>query len=162
MTNKTEVLRISGNVRLETEDVQIFKLSFYELIEKFEGNFAGSIVPQDDPSGMRLYRVEDVEAYQRLNHNYEEQIINLNKTKSENDKLTLSLSEELAQEKISRKNQYVMLSDEITRLYYDKQSLLKIISSLELRLRSKESRWRTFIKWWKELWTREEEPKSAN
>jgi hypothetical protein len=118
--NETEVLRISGNVTVPKFQDPAFKSMFESWIAYNEFQFAGNIVPQDDPSGMRLYRVEDVEAYQRLNHNYEEQIIKLNKTKSENDKLTLSLSEELAQEREKYyilKNAYEKIDDVGFRLF---------------------------------------------
>lgn len=147
--NETEVLRIEGNVTVPKElkselaegiDRQI------KVWDKLGIHWSGNIVPQDSPTGMRLYRVEEVEELRADVKELTEIIEWKNLVDSENDKAFLSLSEELAQEKISRKNQYVMLSEEITKLYYDKQSLLKIISSLELRLKVKDSPIKALLK----------------
>jgi hypothetical protein len=156
MTNETEVLRISGNVTVPKGEKTIFKNNFSAFLISRGLPWAGEITDQTDIHGMRLYRVEDVEAYQRLNHNYEEQIIKLNKTKCENDKLTLSLSEELAQERerIGNKDFYINhLEDVNTELMEENNDLkqLLVTKTIELRQRVKESRWRTFIKWWKGL-----------
>jgi hypothetical protein len=102
MTNETEVLRIEGNVILPQGYTQKdFEVDFNTfLIEAgIILQWSGNIVPQDSPTGMRLYRVEDIEKKDKEIKALEEALLEERNTAIENDKAFLSLSEELAQER---------------------------------------------------------------
>lgn len=154
-TPETEVIRIEGNVTIVKGDLNVFKEMFKCFTFRNKYQWSGSIVPQDDETGMRLYPVEVVESYQRLNRDYELQILQLRQTKSENDKAFLSLSEELSKERESKEFDrqldlaIIQGQKEVIIDQYNK------IKALKKRLESKENTCcRTFTKWWKELWKR--------
>jgi hypothetical protein len=159
MTNETEVLRIEGNVRLKKEHIDYFISDLPRYIAEFwESEWSGSIVPQDSPTGMRLYRVEDIENLRKENTYLNKSLLELTETKQANQDEFLSLSEELSKERESLnrfKSAYNLMerklndaekSRDFWKLWYT-----EACSELQ-SLRNKETRWRTFIKWWKKLW----------
>jgi hypothetical protein len=64
-TPETEVLRISGNVTVPFGEFVSFEKAFKEFTRqnKDRFSFTGNIVKEPDSTGMRLYRVEEVEFY---------------------------------------------------------------------------------------------------
>lgn len=152
---ETEVLRIEGNVTVEAEDVQVFKLNFYELIEKFAGTFAGNITDQDSPTGMRLYRVEEVEEIKRERDGFYELSKSLDEINKSNDKAYSDLAGQLAKEKKRSKDLYTILSDENASKFNEILKLMEKIEALELRLRVKDSPIKALLKriwkWFKGL-----------
>jgi hypothetical protein len=158
MENETEVLRISGNVTVPKEDIVDFKSALDHLFKEWAAlgvHWSGNVVPQDDDTGMRLYRVEEVEAKDKQISIWISAYHDLAEQSKANDKLTLSLSEELAQERESKKrwvDAYIRLEKQSSGRGYDIDTLQKEKLALEKRLELAENnRWRTFIKWWKEL-----------
>jgi coenzyme F420-reducing hydrogenase alpha subunit len=156
MTNETEVLRISGNVTIDKG--YSFSDSFYEYLMNSDSvhSHAVNVVPQDDESGMRLYRVEEVEDLKKQVHIFES-LARHNQTMFEaGHNAFLSLSEELAQERerSKRGDKALELLDEMYGLRLIRlEAQSKRIQALQKRLELAENnRWRTFIKWWKELW----------
>jgi hypothetical protein len=99
MTNETEVLRIEGNVTVPKFQATALKSIFESWIAYNEFLWSGNIVPQDSPTGMRLYRVEEVEGYKEKIITIEGLLLDERVVNKENDKLTLSLSEELSKER---------------------------------------------------------------
>jgi hypothetical protein len=155
-TPETEVLRISGNVTVPKGQLENYRNSFIKFCDEYSLGCAVNIVPQDDESGMRLYVVAEVELYKQWIKDLQAVIEKHKLTEIENDKLTLSLSEELAQERerSKRGDKALELLDEMYGLRLIRlEAQSKRIQALEKRLKLKENnRWRTFIKWWKELW----------
>jgi DNA-binding transcriptional MerR regulator len=93
-TPETEVLRISGNVTVPKRANNLAHL-FEKFLKDWGYTWSGSIVPQDSPTGMRLYRVEEVERLKTINEGYDLVIQEFQDKNAANNKLTLSLSEEL-------------------------------------------------------------------
>jgi hypothetical protein len=159
MTNETEVLRIEGNVRLKKEHIDYFISDLPRYIAEFwESEWSGSIVPQDSPTGMRLYRVEDIENLRKENTYLNKSLLELTETKQANQDEFLSLSEELSKERES-KERWKGIAKNIFKTNANKDSQIATLKEacktkdlVIYSLRNKESRWRTFIKWWKELW----------
>lgn len=157
MTNETEVLRISGNVTVPKGDEQTLKFIFNRMMNDRKYVWEGNIVPQDDESGMRLYVVAEVDMYKQWIKDLQAVIEKHKLTEIENDKLTLSLSEELTAVKAGRegyKQAYERVEKELLeyRIKQQQSQDANLIGIWNLKERNKESRWRTFIKWWKELW----------
>jgi hypothetical protein len=156
MTNETEVLRIEGNVTVPKGSSFDFMDAFYLQMKDRDCSFSGSIVPQDSPTGMRLYRVEDIENLRKENTYLNKSLLELTETKQANQDEFLSLSEELAQDRERSKRGDKAL--ELLDVMYEsqKQTIAELrfrLRALNNRLENKENtRWRTFIKWWKELW----------
>jgi hypothetical protein len=161
MTNETEVLRISGNVTVPKEDIVDFKSALDHLFKEWAAlgvHWSGNVVPQDDETGMRLYRVEEVEGLRQLEEVWRNAYNKQIDEREANDKLTLSLSEELAQEREKYYKLYksfVLLDDKCVSQDRTIGLQSDTIQALEKRLELAENnRWRTFIKWWKGLWKR--------
>jgi hypothetical protein len=158
MENETEVLRISGNVTVPKDHKEIFKNDFDEFLLRRMFTWSGSIVPQDDESGMRLYRVEEVEEIKRERKQFYELAGSLDELNKSNHKVFLSLSEELAKER-EMKERYehalqleAVITDSQREAIKDQYDEIKV---LKKRLELKENgRWRTFIKWLNNLWER--------
>jgi hypothetical protein len=157
MENETEVLRIEGNVTVPKRANNLAHL-FEKFLKDWGYTWSGSIVPQDDESGMRLYRVEEVdglkdqiETWKKIGKEYAEK-------EAKNNEAFLSLSEELAQER-EMKERYehalqleAVITDSQREAIKDQYDEIKV---LKKRLELKENgRWRTFIKWLNNLWER--------
>jgi hypothetical protein len=156
MTNETEVLRIEGNVTVPKFQATALKSIFESWIAYNEFLWSGNIVPQDSPTGMRLYRVEEVEGYKEKIITIEGLLLDERVVNKENDKLTLSLSEELSKEREAlnryREAYALAFNQNTTNVETINDQALKI-QALEKRLELAENnRWRTFIKWWNNLW----------
>jgi hypothetical protein len=157
-TPETEVLRISGNVMLlPGEDVETAKHNIEWFLKQNSTNWSGSIVPQDDPSGMRLYPVEEVEGYKFQIAQLVKMVDSLQMAEANNDINLLTVSEELAQERDKNRsltnysNRILMELGEY-RIKKQQTENENLIGIYDLRERTKNTRWRTIIKWWKELW----------
>jgi coenzyme F420-reducing hydrogenase alpha subunit len=159
-TPETEALRISGNVTVPKGQTfpKEFEVDFNAFIRTRDYQFSGSIVPQDDETGMRLYRVEEVAKLNVQIKLYEERIANLIEKESQNNKTFVHLSEELAQEREKYYKLYksfILLDDKCVSQDRTIGLQSDTIQALEKRLELAENnRWRTFIKWWKGLWKR--------
>jgi hypothetical protein len=157
-TPDTEVLRISGNVTLPKGDKSDFEDAFKILLKEWDYNWLGEIIPQDDPSGMRLYKVEDIELVKEQLQAYWKLADEWKIKEAENNRLTISLSEELEQERKKYeilKNAYDKVDDELSDYKYALQSVERDSYQKDLvikSLRNKENGWKTFIKWCKGLW----------
>jgi hypothetical protein len=151
LTPDTEVLRISGNVTIPKGDKSDFEDAFKILLKEWDYNWLGEIIPQDDPSGMRLYKVEDIELVKEQLQAYWKLADEWKIKEAENNRLTISISEELAQERERLTRAQVMLYKKDSKLaavyeaLYQKDLIIK-------SLRNKENGWNTFIKWCKGLW----------
>jgi hypothetical protein len=152
-TPETEVLRISGNVTVDKTEVEAFSEAIRATIGDWALSSSVNIVPQDDPSGMRLYRVEEVEAKDKQISVLQRSVLDWQITNDENQKLFKKLSEELAQEREKYhilKNAYEKIDDDLQDFKY---ALAVNVEEMKVKdlvihsLRNKESRWRTFIKW---------------
>jgi hypothetical protein len=157
MTNETEVLRIEGNVTVPKRANNLAHL-FEKFLKDWGYTWSGSIVPQDDESGMRLYRVEEVdglkdqiETWKKIGKEYAEK-------EAKNNEAFLSLSEELAQEREKYqilKNAYEKIDNDLQDFKYAlavNVEEMKVKDLVIYSLRNKETRWRTFIKWLNNLW----------
>lgn len=152
-TPETEVLRIEGNV---TVPKGIDRNLIRSMILSVGYEWSGNITDQDSPTGMRLYRVEEVEGFKNEIAHLWTVINQLNGTAEANDKAFLSLSEELKQEKNNRRD-WEKAFDLLEQKCINQSKIIGIqsdtITALEKRLeQAEQTRWRTFTKWWKELW----------
>lgn len=149
MKTETEVLRIEGNLVISKEIHGKFRFEFINLLSKLDIEWVGSIVPHDSPTGMRLYRVEDIEALDSKLKEYYVLVDVMKMQKESNDRLVLSLSEELTKERERSQQNEQMIITQINAI----RNLENDITILKFKLRmAEQTRWRTFTKWWKELW----------
>jgi DNA-binding transcriptional MerR regulator len=160
LTPDTEVYRIEGIVNVDKDCVQSFKDDISKYLNESGWIYAHTvnIVPQDSETGMRLYKVEDIEAYKGIIAKLESACHNYEEAGKINDKLFKSLSEELAQER-ERLERLKKAYDLVNTMYEARgltnNNLIKEIQALETRLRISESRpWNKFIKWCKRVWQR--------
>jgi rRNA pseudouridine-1189 N-methylase Emg1 (Nep1/Mra1 family) len=151
-TPETEVLRISGNVTVPKRANNLAHL-FEKFLKDWGYTWSGSIVPQDDDTGMRLYRVEEVEAKDEKIAALWKSIETYQEKEKREHQAFLDMTKSYEFERQERNRIDDILRDESWKLREAEKRILEkdlIIQSL----RNKETRWRTFIKWWKELWKR--------
>jgi hypothetical protein len=156
LTPDTEVLRIEGNVTVLKGEAFAFERDFKAFLE-FKYSWAGTVVPQDSETGMRLYKVEDIEKYKERIGKLEDGLSRLLQKSNENNDKFKSLSEELEQERkrsgqLSVENEnYVSTVDWWKKVY---EETVKEKDLIIQSLRNKENGWKTFIKWCKGLWNK--------
>lgn len=95
----TTELRIEGIVKplLMEEAKQNFTKDFANFCTSLGYNFAGSIVPKEDSTGMSLYKVEEVEGYKQRIGKLEEWIATRAESYTANHEVTKTLAAQLEQ-----------------------------------------------------------------
>lgn len=136
---ETEVLRIEGNVIVPKDYIIPLKAAFESMIESYKATWSGNITDQDSPTGMRLYRVEEVEGYKKQTATAEKIISNMLNDEAENHEAFKDLAEQLRHEQEAKK-QFIELYERSKKVFYDGVHRLTMENiALKKRLELKDS-----------------------